>query len=164
MKKLSFLFALSLVMFFIVGCGGNKKAEVSAEGEKLMKYAWKLQPNESLDATSDVVEDETGIVADIELNGDVGDFADFLAETLVFGRGKDASLLVYSSTIGEGILSSEVTGLWSMPSDTEVVMKVWDSNLGDYAEGVAYKIVELTDDKLVLENKETGGIKVYFPK
>ncbi len=167
MKKLNFLLLFTLSLVFAIGCKSEgKEVKLKEKGEILISQAWKLQPQETLDASTDSLEDATGIVADIELTGDVGDFADFLAETLVFDRDqKDKSKLAYSSTIGEGFLALEVVGYWEINEDeTEITMMEWDSSAGTTKEGVVYKIVEISKDKLVLENKATGGVKIYFPK
>ncbi len=167
MKKINLIIAIAIGLFVFAGCkGGGDEVKVPKEGDLLMKYAWKLQPNESLNATTDSLEDATNITADVQLDGDVEDIANFLAETLTFSRDKkDKSKLAYSSTIGEGILSTSVVGYWEISDDgKELTLKQWDSSAGKTLEPVVYTIIEISDDKLVLENKATGGTKIYFPK
>ncbi|MBN2663564.1 MAG: hypothetical protein JXR68_07925 [Bacteroidales bacterium] len=165
MKKLSVLFIASLFVSLIVSCGGDG-VKLSDTGELLISHQWKLQPNATLDAAADSLQDATGLDAHIELDGDVGDFVDFLAETLTFARdNSDKTKLAYSSTIGEGLFSAEVLGYWEInDDDTELTLYEWDSQAGQQKEGIVYKIVEISDEKLVLENKSTGGIKIYAVK
>jgi len=165
MKKILLGILPILAIMFIASCGKDE-IKVPKNGELLMKYAWKLQPNETIDAATDSLKNQTGVTADIQLNGDVGKIADFLAETLTFARDKnDKQKLAYSSQIGEGILSSKVVGYWEISEDgNTLTLKEWDSELGKTKEPVVYTIQEITDEKLVLKNNETGGIKIYFPK
>ena len=165
MKKLSILFVTTIFASFLISCGGDG-VKLSDTGELLISHQWKLQPNASLDASADSLQDATGVDAHVQLDGDVGDFVDFLAETLTFDRDrKDKTKLAYSSTIGEGLFSSEVLGYWEISDDdTELTLYEWDSQAGQQKEGVVYKIVEISDEKLVLENKSTGGTKIYAVK
>lgn len=166
MKKLGiFMFSL-LAVSFLISCGGGGGVKVSETGQILIDHQWKLQPNASLDASADSLQDATGIDAHIELDGDVGDFADFLAETLTFTKdGSDKTKLAYSSTIGEGIFSAEVVGYWELSDDDkELTLFEWDSQAGQQKEGVVYTIVEISDEKLVLKNNSTGGMKIYAVK
>jgi len=165
MKKLSYLLVITLLGIFISGCGNSDDGvKVSKTGELLMEYSWKLQPNESLDASSDSLKDNTNIDADIELKGDVKKIADFIAETLVFDRDKDKTKLAYSSTLGKGFLSIKTVGFWELADDdVTLTLKEWDDTEGKALDGVEYTIVEISKERLVLENKSTGGIKIYFP-
>lgn len=132
--KLMLAFSVIGALFFVSACGGGggKKVELSEKGKLLTSINWKLDPNATLKGTTDAIEDTTGITANIELKGDVKAFADFVAETLVFGiDSKDPSKLSYSRTIGEGFLSSSVLGYWEFNADeTSVIMKEWDSQAG----------------------------------
>jgi hypothetical protein len=165
MKKLFFL-SLAALAFLTISCGGGKKAELTEKGKLLTSITWKLDPNATLQGTTDKVEDTTGIKANIELKGDVKKFADFLAETVVFGVDtKDASKLSYSRTIGEGLLSSSVLGFWEMTTDeTAIIMKEWDDQAGKEKAPVKYTIVELSADKLVLQKEGESSPNIYFPK
>ena len=166
MKKVSYLLVFIVSMAFIVGCGGGaEKVTLSEKGELLAKYAWKLQPNETISENTGNFEDSTGIEADIVLDGDVGKIADFFAETLVIGVNKKGTKFSYSRTIGEGFLSSETWGYWNFNDDeSEILLRKWNDETNAEDEAVAYKIVEVNDEKLVLENTSNGGINVYFPK
>ncbi len=160
------IIALAAVMFIAAGavsCGKKKsKVKKSEKMTMLMAHNWKLDPNATIKGTTDAIEDTTGIKADIKLQGDVGAFANFLAETLVFGEdSKDKTKLSYSRTIGEGFLSSEVLGFWSMSEDeSSVILKEWDNQKGELPP-VTYKIVELTDTKLTLQ-KEGGSTPNFY--
>ncbi len=166
MKTLAYFFIPVLTLFLLSSCGGSSKVKVPKNGELLMKYAWKLQPNETLNASTDSLKDNTGLDADVQLQGDVEKIADFLAETLVFDYDKnDKTKLAYSSTIGEGLLSTKVVGYWEINDDgKELTLKQWDSQNGKTLDPVVYEIKEINDSKLVLVNKETGATKIYFPK
>ncbi len=164
MKNLSYLFVLLFCLSFLTQCGGKKEKELSEKGELLISQTWKLQPNESLKSNTDSIEGETGIKADIKLEGDVGKFANFVAESLVFGRdSKDKSKLSYSSQVGEGMLSLKTLGYWDLEGD-KLTMREWDNEKSQEKEPVHYTIVELTKEKLVLKNTASGSTKIYFPK
>ncbi|OFX32789.1 MAG: hypothetical protein A2X08_07015 [Bacteroidetes bacterium GWA2_32_17] len=174
MKNLSkSLTLLSFVALFIVAvsCGGGKnskdaKAELTEKGKLLTSISWKLDPNATLKGTTDVIKDTTSITANLELKGDVKAMADFIAETVVFGIDKkDPSKLSYSRTIGEGFLSSSVLGFWNFnESETAIIMREWDSQLGKEKEPVTYNIVELTAEKLVIQKEGDASPNIYFPK
>lgn len=165
MKQINFILVLFVSAVFIAGCG-NDEVKVSETGELLMSHQWKLQPNESMDAMADSIEDETGVDMHVELEGDVEKFADFVAETLIFTRDEnDPTKLAYSSTIGEAPFSAETLGYWTLSDDDkELTLYKWNSEKGEQEEGVVYEIIEINDEKLVLKNKKTGGTKVYFVK
>lgn len=131
-----------------------------------MAHDWKLDPNATIKETTDDIKDSTGITADITLGGDVETFANFVAETLVFGEDtKDKSKLSYSRTIGEGLLSSSVLGYWSLSEDeSSVIMREWDNQKGEEKAPVTYKIVELTDTKLVIQSEGSTSPSVYNAK
>ncbi len=165
MKRLG-IFAIALIaVSFLVSCGGSSKVKVSDTGKLLMAHNWKLQPNESLDASADSLQDGTGIDAHVQLDGDVGDFMDFIAETLSFDYdGKDNTKLAYSSTLGEGIFSIETLGWWTISDDdSELTLMEWDSSAGKAKDGVVYKIKDISDEKLILEDPD-GGTKIYAAK
>lgn len=165
MKKI-LLGILPVLIVLIFSSCGKDEVKVPANGDLLMKYAWKLQPNETINAATDSLKNQTGVTADVQLNGDVGTIANFLAETLNFARDKkDKTKLAYSSQIGEGLLSSKVVGYWEMSQNGDTLtLKEWDSQLGTTKDPVVYTIQEISDKKLILKNNETGGIKIYFPK
>ena len=160
--------SLITILIFAVSCGGEKKEEVklSEKGELLTSISWKLDANATLKGTTDVVEDTTGIEANIELKGDVKKFADFLAETVVFGVDQnDPSKLSYSMTIGEGLFSTSVLGFWSFNADeTAVILREWDDAAGKEKKPVTYTIVELSKEKLVLQKEGDASPNIYFPK
>jgi hypothetical protein len=166
--KLMLSFSLIGSLLLIMACGGGsgKKAELTEKGELLTSISWKLDPNATLKGSTDAIEDTTGITADIELKGDVKAFADFVAETVVFGVDtKDPSKLSYSRTIGEGLLSSSVLGYWEFNADeTAIIMKEWDSQAGKEKAPVTYTIVELSPEKLVLQKEGDASPNIYFPK
>lgn len=165
MKNFLRILGIGLISVFFIACNGGNKVKISKTGEKLMSHAWKLQPNETLDAASDSLKNATNVTADVQLKGDVKKIADFIAETLVFDRDKkDASKLAYSSTIGKGFLSSKVVGYWELSDDDILTLKQWDDSKGEEMAPVKYKIVEINDKKLVLQNEDTKGVKIYFPK
>ena len=151
-----------------VGCGkkAGGKSKISEKAKLLMAHSWKLDPNATIKSTTDKIEDTTGVSADIKLSGDVGTFADFVAETLIFGEDtKDKTKLSYKRTIGEGILSVSVLGYWSMSDDDgSVIMREWDASKGEEKAPVTYKIVELTDAKLVLQAEGSASPSVYNAK
>ena len=175
-KQLTSILAISLtlILFVAYSCGGGKdkdaakdeKVVLTEKGTLLSSITWKLDPNATLKGTTDVIEDTTSIKANIELKGDVKSFADFVAETVVFGPDKaDPTKLSYSRTIGEGILSSTVLGYWNFNEDeSAIIMREWDSQLGKEKEPVTYKIVELSKDKLVLQKEGDASPNIYFPK
>lgn len=165
MKKISSLLIIATIFFGLVSCGGGEKVKVSETGEKLMKHAWKLQTQEVLDNATGNLEDETGINADIKLEGDVGKIADFLAETLTFARDKDPKKLMYERKYGEGILSTSVVGWWEMSEDDKfVIFKEWDSVNGVEKAPVKYEIKELTEEKLVLLKEGDVTPNIYAAK
>lgn len=172
MKKQTQKFStLALIALFflaiITGCGkkGDSKTKRSEKCNLLMSTPWKMDVNSTIKITTDSIKDTAGITADIQLGGDVGDFANFIAETLVFAEdNKDKTKLSYSRTIGEGLLSSKVLGFWNFNADeTAIVMREWDNSKGELP-GVTYKIVELTADKLVLQKEGDAMPTVYKAK
>lgn len=172
MKKLSYsISVLGLASFFflaiITGCGKkcDSKTKRSEKCNLLMSTSWKMDVNSTIKTTTDSIKDTTGVTADIQLGGDVGDFVDFIAETLVFAEdNKDKTKLSYSRTIGEGLLSSKVLGFWNFNADeSAIVMREWDNAKGELP-GVTYKIVELTSDKLVLQKEGDAMPTVYKAK
>jgi len=178
MKSFSFLLVVvsfATLVFVTSGCGGGNKKDsgsepekivLSEKGELLCSIQWKLDPNATIKGSTDTLKDATNITANIELKEDVKAFADFVAETVVFGiDSKDPSKLSYSRTIGEGIFSASVLGFWSFNSDeTAVIMKEWDSQAGKEKAPVTYKIVELTKEKLVLLKDGDSSPNIYFAK
>ncbi|WP_338790577.1 hypothetical protein [Bernardetia sp. MNP-M8] len=162
------LTSLFVALVFVVGftsCG-SKEAKVPEAGEKLMASAWKYDVNANLKKGSENTEDATGVSSDIQLKGDVGAMADFIAETLTFGRDKsDKMKLSYQKKVGEGLLSSSVLGYWTMSEDGKTLtMREWDKNAGKEKDPVNYTIVELTDDKLVLMKEGEDTKKIYKKK
>lgn len=165
MKNFLGILGISLISIFFISCNGGNKVKISKTGEMLISHAWKLQPNETLNAKSDSLKDATNVTADVQLQGDVKKIADFIAETLVFAKdNKDASKLAYSSTYGEGFLSSKVLGYWELSDDDILSLKQWDDTKGEEMAPVKYKVVEVNDTRLVLENVDTKAIRIYFPK
>ncbi len=165
MKKIISLSVICAVLI-LTSCGGGKKVELSEKGKLLTSISWKLDPNATLKGTTDKVEDSTSIKANIELKGDVAKIANFIAETVVFGTDKkDASKLSYSRTIGEGFLSSSVLGFWNFNADeTAVILREWDDQTGKEKTPVTYTIVELSQEKLVLQKEGDASPNIYFPK
>ena len=165
--KLGAALGVIVAIFLASACGGGgQKATLSEKGELLTSIDWKLDPNATLKGTTDLVEDTTGITADIQLGGDVEKIANFLAETIVFGTDKkDPSKLSYSRTIGEGLFSSSVVGYWEFNADeSAIIMKEWDKQAGAEKEPVTYTIVELSPEKLVLQKEGDASPNIYFPK
>ena len=169
LKSISLL-GVAAILLTVVSCGGGKedanKVELSEKGKLLTSINWKLDPNATIKGTTDVIEDTTSIVADIQLQGDVKAFADFVAETVVFGIDQsDPSKLSYSRTIGEGFLSSTVLGFWNFNEDeSAIIMREWDNQAGKEKEPVTYKIIELTSEKLVIQKEGDMSPNIYFPK
>ena len=169
-KNMSMLGIVAVLLMAVgtAGCGAKKggKVKISEKANLLMAHNWKLDPNATIKETTDNIKDTTGITADITLGGDVETFANFVAETLIFGEDKkDKTKLSYSRTIGEGLLSSSVLGYWSLSDDeSSVVMREWDSQKGEEKAPVNYKIVELTDTKLVLLKEGDSSPNVYNVK
>ncbi len=172
MKKITKLllsFILIGAMAFMAACGGGNSenaVKLSEKGKLLTSISWKLDANATLKGTTDKVKDTTGITADIELKDDVKAFADFLAETVVFGIDEnDKSKLSYSRTIGEGLFSSSTLGFWEFNADeTAIIMKEWDKEKSAEKAPVTYKIQELTKEKLVLLKEGDASPNIYFPK
>lgn len=160
--------SLLLVLLFVVGLTscGSKEAKVPEAGEKLMASAWKYDVNANLKKGSENTEDATGVSSDIQLKGDVGAMADFIAETLTFGRDKsDKTKLSYEKKIGESFVSSSVVGYWTMSDDGKTItLKEWDNKAGKEKDPVNYTIVELTDDQLVLMKEGEDTKKIYKKK
>ncbi len=159
---------LVAVLFMAVGTGCGKKggkSKATAKMNLLMAHSWKLDPNATIKGTTDAIKDTTGVTADIQLNGDVGAIADFLAETLVFAvDGKDKTKFSYSRTIGEGLLSVQTLGFWTLSSDeSTLILKEWDTQKGELPP-VNYKIVELTDSKLTLQKDGDATPTFYVAK
>ena len=159
---------VAIVFMASTGCGkkSTSKVKISEKSKMLMAHNWKLDPNATIKGTTDDIKDTTGITADIKLEGDVGAFANFVAETVVFAEdNKDKTKLSYSRTIGEGILSSQVLGYWNLSEDeSSVIMREWDNVKGEEKPPVTYKIVELTDTKLVLQKEGDSAPNVYNAK
>lgn len=180
MKTITSLFsaifiATTLLVFTGCGAGGdqkdgeNKEPEkvvLSEKGELLCSTNWKLDPNATLKGSTDTLQDKTNVTANIELKEDVKAFADFVAETVLFGiDSSDPTKLSYSRTIGEGFFSVSVLGFWNFNADeTAVILREWDSQAGKEKEPVTYKIVELTKEKLVLLKEGDASPNIYFAK
>lgn len=164
-NSVSLFVALLFLAVGFTSCG-SKEAKVPEAGEKLMASAWKYDVNANLKKGSESTEDATGVSSDIQLKGDVGAMADFVAETLTFGRDKkDKTKLSYQKKIGEGLLSSSTVGYWTMSEDGKTIsMAAWDKKAGKEKDPVVYTIVELTDDKLVLTKEGDDTKKIYKKK
>jgi hypothetical protein len=164
-NSISLFVALLFLAVGFTSCG-SKKAKVPDAGLKLMSTAWKYDVNANLKKGSESTENATGVSSDIQLQGDVGAMANFVAETLTFGRdSNDETKLSYSKKIGEGLLSSSVIGYWSMSDDGKTItLRQWDNAAGKEKDPVNYTIVELTDDKLVLMKAGEDTKKIYKKK
>ncbi len=175
-KSIISVICITALFPLMSGCGGGSdKKEGSTENEKVVltekgtlicSIPWKLDPNATIKGSTDTLQDATNVTANIELKDDVKAIADFVAETVVFGIDqKDATKLSYSRTIGEGLFSVSVLGYWSFNNDeTAVIMREWDSAAGKEKEPVTYKIVELTEEKLVLLKEGDTSPNIYFAK
>lgn len=163
-----FLIAMTAMVLTFSCLGGIKKKEVklSKKGELLTSIAWKLDANATLKGTTDVIEDSTSLIANIELKKDVKKIADFLAETVVFAiDAEDKSKLVYSRTIGEGLFSTSSTGYWKFNEDeTEIIMWAWNEQTGKRNPPVTYKIIELSEEKFAMQKTGDASPNIYFPK
>jgi hypothetical protein len=170
MKKLTqsilSLVVLATLLLAIACGGGGKKVQLTEKGKLLTSITWKLDPSATLEGVTDNLKDTSGITADIKLEGDVKKLANFAAETLVLGiDDKDPSKLSYSKTYGEGFLSTSIVGYWHFNADeTAIVQREWDKEAGKEKDSVVYKIVELTDKKLVLQKEGDMAPNIYFPK
>ncbi len=170
MKKLTrsiLSLAVLTALLFAVACGGGgKKVELTEKGKLLTSISWKLDPSATLNGISSNLKDTTGIAAKIELKDDVKKIADFAAETVIFGVDKDdPSKLSYSRTMGEGFLSISILGFWNFNADeSAIIMREWDKDAGKEKEPVTYKIIELTNEKLVLQKEGDSSPNIYFPK
>ncbi|PKP19908.1 MAG: hypothetical protein CVU05_10230 [Bacteroidetes bacterium HGW-Bacteroidetes-21] len=172
--KIVMVFVALFGVMTLVSCGNAGKNEskekenvvLSEKGKLLNSVSWKLDPNATLKGTTDVIEDTTKIIANIELKDDVKAIADFLSETVVFGIDQsDPTKLSYSRTIGEGFLSTSVLGFWEFnDNETAIIMREWDDKAGKEREPVTYDIVELSAEKLVLQKKGDASPNIYFPK
>jgi len=152
MKK-TLLFSMVALMFFAVSCGGGgaDKVKLSEKG-KMMTKTWKYDSNGTV---SEATGDSTEV-----LKKDVKKIADFLTGTLRFVYNKKGEL-TFERKYGSGFLSTSTTGWWKFNADeTGITMEDWDKKEGKRKPGVNYKIIELTADKLVLE--EEGAGKHYY--
>lgn len=167
MKKKIIPFSLLALLFIFVSCGDeeNKEVKLSEKGELLTSVTWKYDTNASIKGTTDVVEDTTGISADIVLKDDVKSIADFFTGTLKFAiDANDPSKLSYERKYGKGIFSTSVLGYWEFnENETAVIMKEWDSNAGEELPPVTNQIIELTKDLLVIKDKD-GTEHFYTPQ
>ena len=176
MKNRHLLFSclvMAVAVLFICGCGSEggesaekKEVQLSDKGKLLASKSWKLSVNEVLNDATSQVDSATGIEADIQLDGDVGKFADFVAETLTFAKDEnDPTKLAYERKVGEGFLSASVVGYWEFNEDeTAIIMREWDSEAGKEKEPVTYEIVKLTEDKLILKKEGDAVPNIYNPK
>ena len=130
-----------------------------------MAKAWKYDVNATTKAFTDEVDSATGIEADIQFEGDVKTIVDaFTAERFTFDYdSKDPSKLAYELKMGEGLLSTSVVGWWEISADdTELILKEWDSSAGAEKAPKTYTIKELTDEKLVIQEKGAASPKIYI--
>ncbi len=164
-NSVSLFVALLFLAVGFTSCG-SKEAKVPEAGEKLMASSWKYDVNANLKGGSESTEEATGVSSDIQLQGDVGAMANFIAESLTFARDQsDKTKLSYQKKIGEGLLSSSVVGYWTISDDGKTItMMEWDNAAGKEKDPVNYSIVELTDDKLVLMKAGEDTKKIYKKK
>ncbi len=162
MKRILTLMTVALVV--LASCGETKpKVELSDKGKLLTSVVWKYDTNASIKGATDDIKDTTGVTADIELKDDVKAIADFFTGTLHFYIDKNGKLS-YERKFGEGFLSTSTLGYWNFNDDeSAVIMRDWDKAAGKEKDPETKKIVELTADKLVLED-ESGSQSVYIPK
>ncbi len=165
MNKISNVLTATLIAVLFIACGG-KEVKLSEKGKLLSSINWKLQAQEVINEATDKLKDSTGITADIKLDGDVGDFMNFLAETLVFGiDSTDPSKLSFSRTIGEYPFSSETIGRWEFnENETILILTEWNDTKNAPDPPVKYEIKELTAEKLVLLKEGTQSPYIYRPK
>lgn len=165
MKKTFVSLFIATIVITLVSCGGGE-VKVSEKGQMLIDHSWKLQIQDVINEATGNVKDETGVNADIKLDGDVADFANFLAETITFARdNSDKTKLAYERKIGEGLFSSSVVGWWELSEDEKyIIMKEWDSNAGAEKAGVKYEIKELTNEKLVILKEGYQTPNIYMAK
>ena len=170
MKRILTLLSVAIVVT-LASCGETKPTvELTEKGKLLTSVTWKYDTNASIAGVTETIEDttaiagdSTGIVADIELKDDVKAIADFFTGTLTFQVDKKGDL-AYERKFGEGFLSTSTLGYWNFNEDeSAVVMREWDSEAGAEKAAETYKVVELTAEKLVLQ-KDGEGANVYVPK
>lgn len=147
----------------LMACGGGKLK--SEKSKLLIKKQWNLDVKATRQLAAEKAEKTTGItnLSEIELKGDVGDIANALSKTiLVFGQDqKDKSKLAYSFTYGTGLTTSS-SGFWEWNEDeTKIIMKGWDYTANKEKAPVNFTVKELTANKLILVNDETGKEDIY---
>ena len=152
-SKINLFFLLFISISLITGCGILKNQKISKNEKILTSVAWKHQPFEGISEDSIT-----------KIDPEVEKFAYFVAETLTFYTIlNEDGRTGFSSKIGEGLLSIETIGFWKFNQDeSALIMSNWDEETGE-GESRTNKIIELTKEKLVLED-EDGATKIYFPK
>jgi hypothetical protein len=163
-----YLLSIGMLVLLFSYCGENEpkdkkeEAKLSEKGELLCSVTWKYDTNQSLKGATDQVKDTTGVTADVVLKDDVGAIADFLTGTLRFvidNRGD----LAYERKYGKGLLATSVLGYWNFDEDeTHIVMREWDDTEGKEKAPEKKKIIELSKDRLVLQDSD-GSQHVYVP-
>ena len=139
-KTLTFLMA-AMVISLMTSCGGGAKQELnlSDEAKMLMNKTW--YPDTK---------------ADTDLGGDIEKIGNFFAGKYLFGTpDDDPTDLVYSYTVGEGILSSTYAGRWKLLDDNKtLLLYAYDYDANQYkTEADTCTITELTPETLVWQKK-----------
>ncbi len=164
MKKVLVLITVFLMFAVVVGCAKKKDTCDSAKCKQIMKKVWKLDPEAVRTYTMKKAGKMSGIknLKDIKLKKDVKKFADFLQSKSIYfnyGSGKYSHRLVCRVTRGKGLLKSKRTGYWKLTdNDTKLKIKLYG---GKKIENITYKIVEMSEKKLVLMDE---NIKVKVPE
>ena len=147
----------------LMACGGGKLK--SEKSKLLIKKQWNLDVKATNKLVAEKAEKTTGItnLSELELKGDVGDIANAMSKTiLVFGQDQnDKSKLAYSFTYGT-VLTTSSSGFWNWNEDeTKIIMTGWDYTANKEKAPVAHTVKELTANKLVLVNDESGKEEIY---
>ena len=148
MKKINYLLIFIISISFFTSCIVQKKGKFSKKEKLLASVVWIHRPN---------------VIGNNTNNPDEKVKEYDIVETILFEKdAKDPSKFAYSKRIGEGFLTVEVLGYWNFNKrETELILIEWDYEKGETKAPVTYKIIELTKEKLILENKSTGKIKDY---
>lgn len=169
--KIAGMCVLALGLSFTVTACGDSKPTLSAKTAMMMggpegkgKY-WYYDGDATARAREEAIKENTGITAEIKLEGDVGAMANMVAEKhLVFYLSKDGTKMMWQRTSGEGLLESQKRGYWKWQDEGETTLVLQDNVEPNAETDTVWKMIEVTEDGLVMQKQDDTTFSPKFYK